>query len=222
VTAGRPAVRIELFAPVASFRDPMFPGVTRCLPVPPPSTIRGLLAAAVGELGYAPPIGLAAHAEGSGTDLETYHPINSDGSNPAVAGRVAATKGGMTIRKRDFLAAVRVTVWVPDANGQRVAQAVRRPVWPLRLGRSQDVVHVTDVQMVTLYPAERATVGYAVAPDHAHELNPASTLRLATLVTPDRRETRFGTFLWCPEGGSDAALQGAWRDGEQAVWLAEP
>ncbi|MDD6791838.1 MAG: CRISPR-associated protein Cas5, partial [Thermobifida fusca] len=64
-----PAVRVELFAPVASFRDPMFPGVTRCLPVPPLSTVRGLLAAAVGELGYAPPVGIAAHAEGYGTEL---------------------------------------------------------------------------------------------------------------------------------------------------------
>ena len=38
------AVRAEFTAPVASFRDPMFPGVTRCLPVPPPATLRGMLA----------------------------------------------------------------------------------------------------------------------------------------------------------------------------------
>ncbi|MFD0883386.1 CRISPR-associated protein Cas5, partial [Streptosporangium algeriense] len=45
------AVRVELYAPVASFRDPMFPGVSRCLPVPPPSTVRGMLAAATGRPG---------------------------------------------------------------------------------------------------------------------------------------------------------------------------
>jgi len=222
VSDALPAVRVELFAPVASFRDPMFPGVTRCLPVPPLSTVRGLLAAAVGELGYAPPVGIAAHAEGYGTDLETYHPISSDGSNPAVAGRVAAIKGGMTIRKRDFLAAVRVVLWVPGEDGQRVARALRRPVWPLRLGRSQDVVHVVDIREVTLQPATHATVGYAVAPPHAHDLSPASTLRLTTVVSPDRCDTRFGTFLWCPTGGGETQVHDAWRDGDQAVWLETP
>ena len=32
---------------VTSFRDPMFPGVARCLPVPPPATLRGMLADAI-------------------------------------------------------------------------------------------------------------------------------------------------------------------------------
>ncbi|MFD8939294.1 CRISPR-associated protein Cas5, partial [Streptomyces sp. NPDC059578] len=41
--------RAEFWAPVASFRDPLFPGVSRCLPLPPPSTVRGLLAAATGR-----------------------------------------------------------------------------------------------------------------------------------------------------------------------------
>ena len=43
------AIRADLLAPVTSFRDPMFPGVTRCLPVPPLSTLRGMLAAVASE-----------------------------------------------------------------------------------------------------------------------------------------------------------------------------
>ncbi|WP_241003050.1 CRISPR-associated protein Cas5, partial [Streptomyces sp. CB01881] len=42
------ALRATFHAPVASFRDPLFPGITRILPVPPPSTVRGMLAAATG------------------------------------------------------------------------------------------------------------------------------------------------------------------------------
>lgn len=219
VTDGVPAVRIDLYAPVASFRDPMFPGVTRCLPVPPPSTVRGMLAAATGELGYAPTVGLSACASGGGLDLETYHPIASDGSNPAVAGRVAAVKGGMTIREREFLADVHVVLWVPGADGERVSAALRRPVWPLRLGRSQDLVHVGDIRPVALRPAKRAHVGFALAPAGSHDVADASTLRLAEVVSPDRRHTRFGTYLWCAHAASEHPVRHALRDGDQAVWL---
>src|SRR5260370_36260026 len=94
------AARIELAAPLASFRDPMFPGVTRCLPVPPLSTLRGMLAAATGRVAEHVELGVCAHADGSGVDTETYHPVASDGSNPAVAGPVAAGKGGLASRAR--------------------------------------------------------------------------------------------------------------------------
>src|SRR5271154_3658217 len=104
------AVRAELLAPVASFRDPMFPGLTRCLPVPPLSTLRGMLAAATGRDAEPVTLGVSAYADGGGIDAETYHPIAADGTNPAVSGRTAAVKGGMTIRDRPFLAWLHVTV----------------------------------------------------------------------------------------------------------------
>lgn len=219
MTGEVPAVRVELFAPVASFRDPMFPRMGRCLPVPPPSTVRGLLAAATGEIGYAPELGISARADGDGEDLETYHPVNTDGTNPAAAGRVAAVKGGTTIRPREFLASVRLAVWVPGGDGQRVAAALRRPVWPLRLGRSQDLAHVLGVHHVTLAPTDVARVGHALAPAGAHDIPDASSLRLADTVRPDRASTRFASYLWCAAGGSEAPVRQAMRDGDQAVWL---
>src|SRR5512142_1145170 len=117
------APRVELFAPVASFRDPMFPGLTRCLPVPPPSSLRGMLAAATGAPVERVPFGYSAHAAGAGIDAETYHPIAADGSNPAVCGRVRAIKGGMTLKERPFLAHLTVTLWIPEPDGSRIAAA---------------------------------------------------------------------------------------------------
>ena len=216
------ATRIGLFAPVASFRDPMFPGVTRCLPVPPPSTARGMLAAGVGQPGYAPMLGMAAHAEGAGTDLETYHPIAVDGKNPAIGGRVPARKGGMTIRERTFLVNLHVTLWVPDEDGRQVACALRRPVWALRLGRSQDLVHVTDIRQVTLEPVSEANVGWALAPTGAHKAAAAATLRLASIVSLDRLSTRYHSYLWCPDGGGHRPVISAYHDQGQAVWLLSP
>ena len=213
------AVRAEFSAPVASFRDPMFPGVTRCLPVPPPATLRGMLAAATGSRTEPITLGVSAHAEGGGIDLETYHPISMDGANPAVSGRVRAGKGGMTIRNRPFLAMLHVTVWIPDPDGSRIAAALRRPVWGLRLGRSQDAVYLRSVSAVRLAPAEDAVVGHALAAVGGHADPAALTLRLSEFVAPDRLTSRSGDYLWCAEGGRSQPVTGAYRDGDQAVWL---
>lgn len=216
------AVRIELYAPVASFRDPMFPGTTRCLPVPPLSTVRGMLAAATGRPTEPVPLGMCAHADGGGIDAETYHPIAADGSNPAIAGRVSAGKGGMTLRERPFLVGVHLTVWIPLPDGDRIAAALRRPVWGLRLGRSQDLVHIRSITRVTLYPADTAVVGHAVAPLGGHDAPNATSLRLAETITTDRLRTRYGTFLWCLQAAGQHRVHGAYRDQDQAVWLHSP
>lgn len=223
------ALRVELHAPIASFRDPLFPGVTRCLPVPPPSTLRGMLAAATGRPVETVTLGVAAHAEGGGTDTETYHPIAADGTNPAVGGRVRAGKGGATVRERPFLADLRVTLWIPAPDGERLAAALRRPVWGLRLGRSQDLVHIRALTWTTLQPAEQALVGHALATPGGHTVPHAVALRLAEIVSPDRLRTPYATYLWCAEPGGHHEVYQAYRDsdpgyqgGHQAVWLHDP
>jgi CRISPR-associated Cas5-like protein len=213
------AVRAELLVPVASFRDPMFPGVTHCLPVPPPATLRGMLAAATGNPAEPVAFGLAASAEGGGIDLETYHPVNTDGSNPAISGRVRAVKGGTTIRSRPFLAMLSVTIWIPQPDGARIAAALRRPVWGLRLGRSQDIAYLCSLAAVELAPAADAVVGHALAPVGGHADPAALTIRLPELVTADRLGGQSGDYLWCADGAGPQPVSGAYRDGDQAVWL---
>ncbi|WP_256104352.1 CRISPR-associated protein Cas5 [Streptomyces sp. ODS05-4] len=227
-----PAWRVDLFAPVASFRDPLFPGVTRGLPVPPPSTIRGLLAAATGRDAEPTPLGIAAWAEGSGTDAETYHPIAADRSNPPVRGRVRSGKGGMTLRDRPFLVGVYVRLWLPGQDGERVAAALRRPCWPLRLGRSQDVVHVlpqragarpTSARPVVLRPTGVARVDHALAPVGGHAYGAVRLQRLAAGISTDRTSTTWRDYLWCDRPTGGQAVEGAYEDEEgQAVWLLDP
>ncbi|GAA3002602.1 hypothetical protein GCM10020229_13320 [Kitasatospora albolonga] len=223
------AVRVELYAPVASFRDPLFPGLTRCLPVPPPSTVRGMLAAATGRAAEPVVFGMAAWAEGHGVDTETYHPIAADGSLPASGGRVRFGKGGATAKDRPFLAGVHLTLWLPEPDGERVAAALRRPVHALRLGRSQDLVHPVGAGEVTLVPAATALVGHALAPPGGHELPQAHLHRLARTTSADRLTTTWADHLWCDEPArTPVAVHGAYREAPahdhipedtQAVWL---
>ncbi|WP_369185722.1 CRISPR-associated protein Cas5 [Streptomyces sp. Y1] len=223
-----PAVRARFYAPVASFRDPLFPGITRILPVPPPSTVRGLLAAATGA--YTEPLvfGMAAWSEGYGIDTETYHPIAADGSNPASGGRVRAVKGGTTAKDRPFLAGVHLTVWLPGPDTDRFARALRRPRHGLRLGRSQDLVHLTELAHVALEPAERAVVGHALAPAGGHDTPSAHIHRLADTVSIDRLTTRWSQYLWCDEPAGPGLVRGAYHEAlpnnedTQAVWLLTP
>ncbi|MFF5719354.1 CRISPR-associated protein Cas5 [Streptomyces buecherae] len=222
-----PAWRLRFYAPLASFRDPFFPGLTRGLPVPPPSTVRGLLAAATGAPYESLAFAMVAWSEGEGVDAETYHPIDAGGANPAVSGRVRAGKGGMTLRMRPFLAEVHLTVWLPGAEGARIARAFRRPVWGLRLGRSQDLVHLQERVEVTLVPATEAVVGSALAPTTGHDVPYAMAHRMAASVSTDRLTSRWADYLWCDSPAGRYPVRGAYEDTSyqregQALWLLDP
>ncbi|WP_312866990.1 CRISPR-associated protein Cas5 [Streptomyces zagrosensis] len=221
------AWRLTFCAPVASFRDPFFPGLTRGLPVPPPSTVRGLLAAATGAPYESLAFAMVAWSEGEGVDAETYHPIDAGGANPAISGRVRAGKGGMTLRVRPFLADVHLTVWLPGAEGERIARAFRRPVWGLRLGRSQDLVHLQERVEVALVPAAEAVVGSALAPTAGHDVPYATAHRMAASISTDRLTSRWADYQWCDSPAGRYPVRGAYEDTSyqregQALWLLDP
>jgi CRISPR-associated endonuclease/helicase Cas3 len=217
-------LRVEVDAPVVSFRDPMFPGRSRCLPVPPPSTVAGMLGAAAGSMAAVDgvSVGMAFTAEGGGEDLETYQPINRDGSLAPVRGRVREGKGGPTAIPRPFLADAHLTLWLAAAEVASWEAALRRPVWGLRLGRSQDLAYVSVMGVETLSRADHARVGHALVPEGGALVPGAVSLRLAVTVSSDRRRSRFDSFLWCPEGAGLLAVAEAWATtAGEAVWLLD-
>ncbi|GLW64292.1 hypothetical protein Arub01_25360 [Actinomadura rubrobrunea] len=182
-----------------------------------------MLAAATGRPTESVVLGMSAHATGRGTDVETYHLVWADGGDPPIGGRGGKRKGSTTVRERPFLTGVHVTLWIPLPDGARIAAALRRPVWGLRLGRSQDLVHVRSVTNVTLHPAEDAHIGHALAPVGGHDAPQGTLLRLADHVSSDRLRTGFADFLWCAEPPEHSRpVTGAYRDGDQAVWLLAP
>jgi CRISPR-associated Cas5-like protein len=197
---GGPAVRARLLAPVVSFRDPMFPGLQAGLQVPPPATVRGLLAAAWGSyqrLGRVQ-VGIAFRIGGEATDLETYHPLNTDGRV-----RFPGVDKGPTPLERQLVVDAELTIWAFHDDPRRCAAALRRPVWALHLGRSQDLVQLADIDVVETRPADGGRQGFALVPIGAAPHATGDEYRLATWIAADRRRTRYEDFLWAGQGGGD-------------------
>lgn len=210
--AERAALEIMITAPVVSFRNPLYTSVQVCLPCPPPSTVGGMLAAAAGGWNEVSPgmrFAMAFRAGGKGVDLETYHPLDAAGK-----------RSDPTPRNREFLADVSLTVWLLD-DIEIWVRRLRRPVWPLRLGRSQDLVGVA-LRAVTLVdrPGQQR---YGILPETG--VPPAGgspaggmRLRLPTAVSLDRDRTRWDDYRYDPTGRSGALVDGSLSDPDrQAV-----
>lgn len=193
------ALEVTVTAPVASFRNPLYAGVQIALPCPPPATVGGLLAAAAGgwsavDAGLR--FAMAFRAGGVGEDLETYHPLDATGK-----------KAEPRPVERGFLADVVLTVWLTD-EVEEWAQRLRRPVWPLRLGRSQDLVGVRT-RRVSLGPGP-GRQGTAVVP--GEDTTAGTRLRLPTAIALDRSRTRWDDYRYAATGSAASIGAGAWTD----------
>lgn len=183
------ALEITITAPVASFRNPLYSGVQVTLPCPPPSTVAGLLAATVGGWAHMPTdtrIAMAFTARGKGVDLETFHPLEAEGKKTAA-----------TPKDHEFLADTTLTVWILN-HLDLWEKALRRPVWPLRLGRSQDLASART-RRVTLHPGE-GTQGHALLPAEASRSG--MQVRMPHTISPDRSRIQWGTYRYAPQGSA--------------------
>ena len=197
--AGLPttAVRWELTAPVASFRDPLFPAVQLGLPFPPPSTVRGLLAACVGGYDRLADVADARTAfaytftsADEDTDLETWHPVLAVGAKSPAEPKPAL---------RAVLIDAHLTLWVLCDDPGRWERRLRRPVWPLRLGRSQDLATPTRPVTVPLTRADDAAQGAAVVPDTGGVAADGRRYRVTTHVAAPTRRAEWGACVYQPD-----------------------
>ncbi len=150
-------IRVILTAYTASFRVPLFVGHQLTLPVPPISTVFGLLAAARGE--WVPPDGVAWFAYRmeyveKAFDLEAI--IQVERRKPDEEPRFVERN----VLSRQFLVLPRLTLYLP----REWEGPFRRPRYPLLLGRSQDVAAVESVVSVRLDPVPEGTVRGVLLP----------------------------------------------------------
>jgi CRISPR-associated protein Cas5t len=203
------ALEVVVTAPVVSFRNPLYAGVQSGLPCPPPATIGGMLAAAAGGWQHVPArLRFAASftACGTGVDLETYHPLDARGRGTEA-----------TPKDREFLAGTTLILWITEDLGLW-ERALRRPVWPLRLGRSQDLASArtrrvqltsgTGRQYQAILPAGLTIAG--------------TLLRLPTAVSADRARTRWDAYRYAATGRDAEIGNVLVTEAGQAVALLPP
>ncbi len=145
------ALRIHIEGWVTSFRYPAFiSGFQPTLPVPPLSTIYGLISAAKGEL-VAPndlSIGYVFKHQGKAVDLETIYELSG-------------LKGKSNVIKREFLVNPEIYLYLDNLD---YMDYFKSPHYPLLLGRSTDLVTVSEIKEISLEKKSNVKLGKTILP----------------------------------------------------------
>lgn len=176
------AYRVELNGWTASFRHPqLISGTQPTLPVPPPSTIYGLVAAACGEWidPAACPLAYVFKHAGRASDLETIYQFSNSASAMS------------NVVWREWLVEWRLWIYFEDLAW---AQKFEHPVYPLLLGRQQELAYVSELHEVSLEQRVTKLCGTAVP----FPLSGASGMLLALpiVMSPESPRKPLGVRKW--------------------------
>lgn len=185
------AVRIVMTAYTASFRVPAFVGHQLTLPVPPLSTIFGLISAAAGRWVMPDEVEWLAYRciyESKANDLEAIFTVERP--RPTEHARFVTRN----VMQREFLSMPNLTLYLPP----EWESAFRHPRYSLLLGRTQDVAGVTSIALTKLKPVNAGTVSGVLLPFELVAFNNISAwlqkLPIAFTDEPQRRPTRMHLF----------------------------
>ncbi len=142
-------IRVKIKSWTASFRYPTFQsGYQPTLPVPPLSTIQGILSAARGEImsfSEIPFVGYIFKSEGIGVDLERIYALG---------------KTETDVIRREVLFDNTLYLYLPD----EWEKYFRKPKFQLLLGRSSDIATVEKIDEIKLEERADAPVGGTIVP----------------------------------------------------------
>ena len=145
-------LRILIEGWTASFRYPTFiSGFQPTLPVPPLSTIYGLLSAVKGEL-VTPDdtnVGFVFESEAKSMDLETIYELKGLTGNKS------------NVAKREFLYNPKLYLYINDLKFKKFFE---RPVYPVLLGRSSDLAFIKQIKEIDMNIKTDVNLGKTILP----------------------------------------------------------
>ena len=145
-------LRILIEGWTASFRYPTFiSGFQPTLPVPPLSTIYGLLSAVKGDL-VTPKdtsVGFVFESEAKSVDLETIYELKGLTGNKS------------NVAKREFLFNPKLYLYL---NNLDFKEFFKKPNYPVLLGRSSDLAFVKEIKEVNLNKKDNVNLGKTILP----------------------------------------------------------
>ena len=145
-------LRILIEGWTASFRYPTFiSGFQPTLPVPPLSTIYGLLSAAKGDL-VTPidtSVGFVFESEAKSVDLETIYELRGLTGNKS------------NVAKREFLFNPKLYLYLDNFDFKEFFE---EPSYPILLGRSSDLAYINEIREVELKKKSSVNLGKTILP----------------------------------------------------------
>ncbi len=145
-------LRILIEGWTASFRYPTFiSGFQPTLPVPPLSTIYGLLSAAKGDL-VTPidtSVGFVFESEAKSVDLETIYELRGLTGNKS------------NVAKREFLFNPKLYLYLDNFDFKEFFE---KPSYPILLGRSSDLAYINEIREVELKKKSSVNLGKTILP----------------------------------------------------------
>ena len=145
-------LRILIEGWTASFRYPAFiSGFQPTLPVPPLSTIYGLLSAAKGEL-VTPDetnVGFVFTSDAKAVDLETVYELKGLKGNKS------------NVAKREFLFNPSLYLYIDNLEFKKY---FKNPTYPMLLGRSSDLAIISEIKEIDLEMKNNVKLGKTILP----------------------------------------------------------
>jgi CRISPR-associated protein Cas5t len=148
------AFRIHLKGWFSSFRYPIFiAGTQLSVPVPPLSTIYGMISAAKGNFVTPDDVrtGYVFKSNGKAKDLETIYELDSD----------TPLKASSNVCKREILFEPELYIYLDKSE---YAGIFRRPHYPLLMGRSSELAMADEITEVSLTTKKGAKLGGTLVP----------------------------------------------------------
>ncbi|XRO77232.1 type I-B CRISPR-associated protein Cas5b [Methanocaldococcus sp. 10A] len=143
-------IRVKLKSWTATFRYPTFQsGYQPTLPLPPLSTILGLLSAVKGEivgLNDVKYVGYIFKSNGKGVDLERTYTLGKDMITDVI--------------KREILVDNVLYLYLPD----EWEKYFKKPKYQILLGRSCDLATVEEIKHINLEEKENVPIGGTIVP----------------------------------------------------------
>ncbi len=200
--AALPVTRVTVRAPITSFRHPFFVvGSQPSFDIPPPSTVHGHCASALGRWPDPRTFFFGIHFTFRSKVRDREHQHITSALGPKAKTFVATPAGPLratteiTVQPvlREMLFDATMTLYLDPAVGE----AFRAPVFPMALGRSQDLAEVVDVRPVSLERPARARIEHTLLP---RLVRPCVRFGATVLLTrhvsepPERRAT-FAQYI---------------------------
>ncbi len=201
------ALRVQVAGPVTSFRHPHFMhGMQPTYTLPPPATLYGHVCSALGQRVAPDAFRVAFHFSYSTRWLDYEH-------THLFVGKEAK----LSPFERELLFQPRLTLYLdrPDWT-----EAFRSPRYVVTLGRSQDLMQVQTVDVVTLPRHEQAYITQTLLPLHE-----AAHLMQWTAITMPRYMTEDRTPQWghyAQIGPPQRFNAPTWTDPHAPRWQQRP